>query len=89
MVHKSEVESLEDDRLLYPSRLQGALTKVSNDRVNELIEYEYGWLKVLSEKLEILIINNRWTYECSGNLSSWIWFKAPWRYQAASWVKEI
>lgn len=55
MVHKSEVETLEDDRLLYPSRLQGALTKVSNDRVNELIEYEYGWLKVLSEKLGIFI----------------------------------
>lgn len=52
VVHKSEVETLEDDRLLYPSRLQGALTKVSNDRVNELIEYEYGWLKMLSEKLE-------------------------------------
>lgn len=38
---------LEGDRLISPSRLQGALVEVSKDRVKELVEDEYAWLSVL------------------------------------------
>ncbi len=49
--HGSEVDNPDDSRLLHPSRLQGALEEVSRDRVKELVEDEYGWLTVLSQKL--------------------------------------
>lgn len=46
-VHQGEVEKLEEDKLIWPPRLQGALVEVSNDRVKELVEDEYAWLSVL------------------------------------------
>lgn len=49
--HEEEVEKLEGDRLISSTSLQGAITKVSKDRVNELILEEYGWLEVLSRRL--------------------------------------
>lgn len=49
--HIGEIEKLEDDKLLFPPRLQGALAEVSRDRVRELIEDEYGWLEILTQKL--------------------------------------
>lgn len=50
--HPSEIEKLEEDKLIWPSRLQGALVEVSNDRVKELVEDEYIWLSVLVQKLK-------------------------------------
>ena len=46
-----EITKLEYERLLSPSSLQGALTEVSEDRVNELKLEEYGWLETLSNNL--------------------------------------
>lgn len=51
-VHSGEVEKLEDEKLLSPTRLQGALVEVSKDRVKELVEEEYGWLNVLVRTLK-------------------------------------
>lgn len=50
--NKKELEELEDDHLLHPSRLQGALAEVSRDRVRELVEDEYIWLETLSRRLD-------------------------------------
>ncbi len=49
--HMDEVRKLADDRLISPTRLQGALASVSRDRVDELILEEYGWMDVLRRKL--------------------------------------
>lgn len=49
--HRGEVEVLEKQRLFSPTRLQGALTKVSEDRVRELTDEEYHWLRDLIERL--------------------------------------
>lgn len=49
--HTGEILKLEEDKLLSPSRLQGALAEVSKDRVKELIDEEYGWLENLTQKL--------------------------------------
>lgn len=44
--HPDEIEKLPDAQLLLPSRIQGALVKVSDERVQELQE-EYPWLEEL------------------------------------------
>lgn len=44
-------EYLEGNRLLSPTRLQGALVKVSKDRVEELTLEEYQWLQNLIDRL--------------------------------------
>ncbi len=49
--HKQELEGLEGDRLLSPTGLQGALEKVSADRVEELTREEYPWLQNLINRL--------------------------------------
>lgn len=46
-----EILKLEEERLLSPSSIQGALTEVSADRVDELKLEEYGWLEILSNSL--------------------------------------
>ena len=48
LVHE---EYLEENRLLSPTRLQGALAKVSKDRVEELTLEEYQWLQNLIDRL--------------------------------------
>lgn len=45
--HRADIEKLEEERLISPTMLQGALVEVSIDRVKELAEEEYGWLNVL------------------------------------------
>ena len=44
-------EYLEENKLLSPTRLQGALVKVSKDRVEELTLEEYQWLENLIDRL--------------------------------------
>lgn len=44
-------EYLEENKLLSPTRLQGALAKVSKDRVEELTSEEYQWLQNLIDRL--------------------------------------
>lgn len=44
--HPEELDRLQDARLLLPDRIQGALLKVSEERVQELQE-EYPWLEEL------------------------------------------
>ncbi len=45
--HKNEIAALENDRILLPTRLQGAIARVSADRVQELTLEEYEWLQDL------------------------------------------
>lgn len=79
--HKEEVlEKLEEDKLIWPPRLQGALVEVSKDRVKELVEEEYGWLDVLvrnlkgqsmlMERTEFLkfLLTENWPEEMRGSL---------------------
>lgn len=49
--HKDDISKLEADRLLLPTRLQGAVAKVSCDRVKELTEEEYQWMQNLITRL--------------------------------------
>ncbi len=49
--HKSDVSLLEENRILLPTRLQGAVAKVSADRVQELTQEEYQWLQNLIGRL--------------------------------------
>lgn len=49
--HKSDVTALEEERILLPTRLQGAVAKVSADRVQELTQEEYQWLQNLIGRL--------------------------------------
>ena len=42
---------LENERILSPTRLQGAVAKVSVDRVQELTQEEYHWLENLIHRL--------------------------------------
>ncbi len=49
--HRSDVATLEDERILQPTRLQGAVAKVSVDRVQELTQEEYQWLQNLIGRL--------------------------------------
>lgn len=49
--NRKELEALDGNKLLTPSSLQGALTKASQDRVNELISEEYQWLESLIDRL--------------------------------------
>lgn len=49
--HRDDIFKLEADRLLLPTRLQGAVAKVSVDRVQELTEDEYQWMKNLISRL--------------------------------------
>lgn len=49
--HKSDIEDLEGDRILHPTRLQGAVAQVSADRVQELTLEEYQWLQSLIIRL--------------------------------------
>lgn len=49
--HKSDVSLLEANRILLPTRLQGAVAKVSADRVQELTQEEYQWLQNLIRRL--------------------------------------
>lgn len=51
LAHKDEIERLEEDRLISPTRLQGALSEVSQDRVDELTKEEYQWLQSLIARL--------------------------------------
>lgn len=48
--HPEELDRLQDARLLLPDRIQGALLKVSEERVQELKE-EYPWLEELQSAL--------------------------------------
>ncbi len=48
---KSDIEALEEERLLLPTRLQGAVARVSTDRVQELTKEEYNWLQNLIDRL--------------------------------------
>lgn len=50
--HKTDVESLEEERVLLPTRLQGAVAHVSVDRVQELTLEEYQWLQNLIRRLK-------------------------------------
>ncbi|MDE7478147.1 MAG: hypothetical protein K2M91_09390 [Lachnospiraceae bacterium] len=49
---KSDVAALEKERVLHPTRLQGAVAKVSADRVQELTQEEYQWLQNLIKRLD-------------------------------------
>ena len=46
-----ELAELEEERILSPTRLQGALREVSADRVQELVNEEYQWMQVLPNRL--------------------------------------
>lgn len=48
--HKEEISVLEAERVLSPIRLQGAVAKVSVDRVYELTREEYQWLQNLIDR---------------------------------------
>ncbi len=48
---KNDIEMLENERILSPTRLQGAVAKVSVDRVQELTQEEYHWLENLIHRL--------------------------------------
>ncbi len=48
---KCDVSALEEERVLLPTRLQGAVAKVSVDRVQELTQEEYQWLQNLITRL--------------------------------------
>lgn len=50
--HREDVAALEGDRILAPTRLQGALAEVSADRVRELVNEEYQWLQGLINRLK-------------------------------------
>lgn len=50
--HKEEIEVLEAERVLSPVSLQGAVAKVSVDRVYELTREEYPWLQNLIARLK-------------------------------------
>lgn len=43
--------SLAEDKLLHPSDLQGSLMETSEDRIRELTQEEYPWLKYLKSSL--------------------------------------
>ncbi|MDO4298805.1 MAG: hypothetical protein Q4C59_10100 [Lachnospiraceae bacterium] len=49
--HKDEILNLEAERVLSPTRLQGALEKVSFTRVKELTWEEYQWLQNLINRI--------------------------------------
>lgn len=50
--NKDDVAKLEDEKILSPTRLQGALREVSVDRVvRELVSEEYQWLQGLINRL--------------------------------------
>lgn len=49
--NQDEIEKLDFDRILSPTRIQEALAAVSRDRVDELKKEEYGWLEVLTKTL--------------------------------------
>jgi len=49
-LEKFSVLDLDEDKLLEPSDLQGALVDTSNDRISELAE-EYPWLEPLKRSL--------------------------------------
>lgn len=49
--HREEIAALEAERVLSPLRLQGAVAKVSADRVDELTKEEYQWLQNLIVRL--------------------------------------
>ncbi len=48
---KNDLALLEKERILSPTRLQGAIAKVSTDRVQELTQEEYQWLQNLITRL--------------------------------------
>lgn len=50
--HKDDIDALEGERILLPTRLQGAVEKVSIDRVQELTQEEYQWLQKLITQLK-------------------------------------
>lgn len=49
--YKNEIAALERERILSPTRLQGAVARVSVARVQELTQEEYRWLKNLIRRL--------------------------------------
>lgn len=49
--HEDDISKLEADQLLLPTRLQGAIARVSGDRVKELTEEEYQWMQNLITRL--------------------------------------
>ena len=49
--NQEDMKSLEGDKLLLPSRLQGALTEVSFDRCMELTREEYPWIANLMQRM--------------------------------------
>ena len=51
LLHSEDMQHLEEEKLLLPTRLQGALAEVSADRVAELLE-EYQWLQELIDRLK-------------------------------------
>ncbi len=53
MLHsRGDVAALENEQVLLPTRLQGAVVKVSADRVQELTQEEYQWLQNLIGRLD-------------------------------------
>ncbi|HBA48841.1 MAG TPA: hypothetical protein DCZ91_13815 [Lachnospiraceae bacterium] len=50
--HPDELAALGDEKILDPTRLQGALREVSVDRVRELVNEEYLWLQDLIGRLK-------------------------------------
>lgn len=53
MLHsRGDVAALENEQVLLPARLQGAVVKVSADRVQELTQEEYQWLQNLIGRLD-------------------------------------
>lgn len=52
--NENDISSLEGERILLPARLQGAVEKVSIDRVKELTLEEYQWLQNL-----IMLLNKK------------------------------
>ncbi len=49
---ENDISALEDERILQPARLQGAVARVSADRVQELTQEEYQWLQNLIVRLD-------------------------------------
>lgn len=52
--NENDIKTLEGERILLPTRLQGAVEKVSIDRVKELTQEEYQWLQNL-----IVLLNKK------------------------------
>lgn len=52
LTNENDIKALDGEKILLPTRLQGAVAKVSIDRVEELTQEEYQWLQNLIKRLK-------------------------------------